>query len=74
MTIGQKPVESKKFISAQTKKRSSDVGSHFTPFDDPQKVLQLTTAQINSPEWYVTTSVVKNTSEMCFSIVFKYNI
>lgn len=52
--VNQKPVEKKQFISAQPKKRSSNIGPNFTPFDEPQKVLQLTTTQINSSEWYVT--------------------
>lgn len=33
-------------------KRSSEMGPNFTPFNEPQRALQLVSTQINSSEWY----------------------
>lgn len=32
-------------------KRPNEIGVNFTPFNEPQKALQLVSIQLNSPEW-----------------------
>lgn len=45
-------VERRKSVGTNLKKRSSEMGPNFTPFNDPQRALHLVSTQINSPEWY----------------------
>lgn len=50
----QPMMERRRSIGSHLKKqekRLNDTTQNFTPFNEPQKALQLVSVQINSPEW-----------------------
>jgi len=55
-------VERRRSVGTNLKKRSSEMGPNFTPFNEPQRALHLVSTQINSPEWYVP--IVMELTEM----------
>lgn len=48
------PVTERRSVHSKKKEKlSNEMGPNFTPFNDPQKALQLVSTQINSSEWYL---------------------
>ncbi|KAE9526652.1 hypothetical protein AGLY_013300 [Aphis glycines] len=45
-------------------KRSSEMGPNFTPFNEPQRALQLVSTQINSSEWEAAVTGLQNISRL----------